>query len=47
MKVAHLIITYTNPAQTARMIKRMQHPDFDFYIHVDAKFPIDSHAGSC
>jgi hypothetical protein len=43
MKVAHLIITYTNPAQTARMIKRMQHPDFDFYIHVDAKFPIESH----
>jgi len=44
MRVAHLIITYTNPAQTARMIKRMQHPDFDFYIHVDAKFPIESHA---
>jgi hypothetical protein len=22
----------------------MQHPDFDFYIHVDAKFPIESHA---
>ncbi|PJE47279.1 MAG: glycosyl transferase [Sediminibacterium sp.] len=44
MRIAHLIITYTNPAQTARMIKRMQHPDFDFYIHVDAKFPIESHA---
>lgn len=43
MRVAHLIITYTNPAQTARMINRMQHPDFDFYIHVDAKFPIESH----
>ncbi|WP_439505969.1 beta-1,6-N-acetylglucosaminyltransferase [Sediminibacterium sp.] len=44
MRVAHLIITYTNPAQTARMINRMQHPNFDFYIHVDAKFPIESHA---
>jgi hypothetical protein len=44
MRIAHLIITYTNPAQTARMIKRMQHPDFDFYIHVDAKFSIESHA---
>ena len=43
MRVAHLIITYTNPLQTERMIKRMQHPDFDFYIHLDAKFPIDSH----
>ena len=26
-----------------RMIRRMQHPDFDFYIHLDAKFPISSH----
>jgi len=43
MKVAHLIITYTNPAQTERMIKRMWHPDFDFYVHVDAKLPISSH----
>lgn len=44
MRIAHLIITYTNPAQTKRLIQRMQHPDFDFYIHVDAKFPIESHA---
>lgn len=43
MRVAHLIVTYTNPEQTERMIKRMQHPDFDFYIHVDAKMPISSH----
>ena len=43
MRVAHLIITYTNPFQTERMIQQMQHPDFDFYIHVDAKFPLVSH----
>jgi hypothetical protein len=43
MRVAHLIITYTDPEQTERLIKRMQHPDFDFYIHVDAKLPIHSH----
>ena len=43
MRVAHLIITYTNPFQTERMIQQMQHPDFDFYIHVDAKFPLASH----
>lgn len=43
MRVAHLIITYTNPEQTERMIRRMQHPDFDFYIHIDAKLPISSH----
>jgi hypothetical protein len=44
MRIAHLIITYTNPAQTERMIRRMWHADFDFYIHVDAKLPVSSHA---
>ncbi len=43
MRVAHLIITYTNPLQTERMIRRMQHPGFDFYIHVDKKMDISSH----
>ncbi|HSC38816.1 MAG TPA: beta-1,6-N-acetylglucosaminyltransferase, partial [Chitinophagaceae bacterium] len=37
------IITYTNPVQTERMIRRMQHPDFDFYIHLDKKVDIDTH----
>ena len=43
MRVAHLVITYTNPLQTERMIRRMQHPAFDFYIHVDKKIDIASH----
>jgi hypothetical protein len=43
MRVAHLIITYTNPLQTERMIRQMQHPGFDFYIHVDKKMDIRSH----
>lgn len=43
MRIAHLIITYTCPMQLERMIRQMQHPDFDFYIHVDAKFPLESH----
>jgi Core-2/I-Branching enzyme len=43
MRIAHLIITYTNPLQTERMIRRMQHPDFDFYIHVDKKVDIGPH----
>jgi hypothetical protein len=43
MRIAHLIITYTNPLQTERMIRRMQHPGFDFYIHVDKKIDISSH----
>ena len=43
MRVAHLVITYTNPLQTERMIRHMQHPDFDFYIHVDKKLDIAPH----
>ncbi len=43
MRVAHLIITYTDPLQTERMIRRMQHPGFDFYIHVDKKIDIAAH----
>jgi len=43
MRIAHLVITYTNPLQTARMIRQMQHPDFDFYIHVDKKIDISAH----
>lgn len=43
MRVAHLILTYTNPKQTERMIKNMMHEDFDFYIHVDKKYDINPH----
>ncbi|SHE84251.1 beta-1,6-N-acetylglucosaminyltransferase [Pedobacter caeni] len=43
MRIAHLILTYTNPKQTERMIKNMVHEDFDFYIHVDKKFDINPH----
>lgn len=40
MRIAHLILTYTNPGQTERMIRNMYHENFDFYIHVDKKFDI-------
>lgn len=43
MRVAHLVLTYTNPKQTERMIRRMMHDNFDFYIHVDKKFDIVPH----
>jgi hypothetical protein len=43
MRVAHLILTYTDPHQTERMIKNMMHENFDFYIHVDKKFDITPH----
>lgn len=41
MKVAHLILTYTSPQLTERLIQAIAHPQFDFYIHVDKKFSIE------
>lgn len=43
MRIAHLILTYTNAKQTERMIRSMAHENFDFYIHVDKKFDINPH----
>ena len=40
MRIAHIIITHKNPEQLERLLKQMQHPDFDFYIHVDQKIDI-------
>lgn len=37
MKIAHLILAHKNPIQLLRLIEAMQHPDFDFYIHIDKK----------
>jgi hypothetical protein len=37
MKVAHVIICHQNPAFVARLINRMEHDCFDFYVHVDKK----------
>jgi len=43
MRIAHLIMTYTDPVQTERMIRAMYHPNFDFYIHLDKKYDISGH----
>jgi hypothetical protein len=40
MKIAHLILTYTSPQLTERLIRNLEHEQFDFYIHVDKKFSI-------
>jgi len=37
MKIAHLILAHKNPQQLARLLKAMEHPGFDFYIHIDQK----------
>lgn len=40
MKIAHLILTHKNPKQLERLIGNLQHPGFDFYIHIDKKADI-------
>lgn len=40
MRMAHIIMAYKDPAQIERLVKRLSHPAFDFYVHVDAKFDI-------
>lgn len=37
MKIAHLILAHKNPGQLHRMIAALDHPAFDFYIHLDKK----------
>jgi hypothetical protein len=31
-------MAYKDPSQIERLVKKMSHPNFDFYIHVDSKF---------
>ncbi len=40
MRMAHIIMAYKDPPQIERLIKKLSHPSFDFYIHVDTKFDI-------
>jgi hypothetical protein len=37
MKIAHLILTHKNPKQLQMLLDVLQHPAFDFYIHIDKK----------
>jgi hypothetical protein len=42
MKIAHLILAHKNPAQLERMLNAMDHPQFDFFIHLDRKTDISA-----
>ena len=44
MKIACLILAHKNPGQLQRVIKAMQHPAIDMYIHVDKKVDIRAFA---
>jgi Core-2/I-Branching enzyme len=43
MKFAVLIITYTSPKQTKRLITSLNNGEFDFYIHLDEKINPETH----
>jgi len=40
MRIAHIIMAHKNPGQLNRLIRRLEHPDFDIYIHLDKKIDI-------
>lgn len=37
MKIAHLILAHKSPTQLLRLIEALDHPAFDFFIHIDRK----------
>jgi hypothetical protein len=41
MRIACLILAHKNPLQLERLIQAMDHPAFDYYIHVDKKAGIE------
>lgn len=43
MRFALLIITYSSPKQTKRLVESLNNGEFDFYIHVDKKMDIKTH----
>lgn len=40
MKIAHLILAHKHPKQLERLIKALDHPAFDLYVHLDKKTDI-------
>lgn len=40
MRVAHLILAHKNPSQLERLLRALEHPSFDFYVHIDKKTDI-------
>jgi hypothetical protein len=42
MRIAHFILAHKDPAFVERLIRRLSHPDADFYIHIDSKADIEA-----
>ena len=43
MRFAIIIVTYSSPKQTNRLIESLNNGQFDFYIHLDKKVDIETH----
>src|ERR1700689_2810482 len=43
MRIAYLIMAHKNPAQIEKLIHSLDHPQFDVYIHLDKKTPIEDY----
>ena len=41
MRIAHLIMVHKNIKQVERLVTKLYHKDFDFYIHVDKKINVE------
>lgn len=41
MRIAHIIMAHKNPDQLIKLIRRLHHSQFDFYVHIDNKVDID------
>ncbi|MCX6268469.1 MAG: glycosyltransferase [Bacteroidetes bacterium] len=44
MRIAFLVMAHKDPEQIERLVTRLNHPDFDFYIHLDKKIDIGNFA---
>jgi hypothetical protein len=42
MRIAFLIMAHKNPTQIERLVKRLSHPFFDLYIHLDLKTGLEA-----
>ncbi|OCX51586.1 glycosyl transferase [Mucilaginibacter sp. PPCGB 2223] len=47
MKIAHLILVHKDPAQLARLLDKLSHPDADIYVHIDRKTPVEEFVKVC
>ncbi len=43
MRIAYLIMAHKNPSQIEKLIHKLNHPQFDVYIHLDKKTDIEDY----